>query len=92
MKFKQGAKINRPIIFKVGNNYDKQYIIKCLKYLKTYNVDQERKSTNKVFVTEHLPKELYQQKKRLIPAFKEAQHNNKSTPWTIKNGNMQAKV
>jgi len=48
IKSKQGTKINRPIIFKVGNNYDKQYIMKRLKYLKTYNVDRKRKSMNKV--------------------------------------------
>jgi len=37
-------------------------------------------------VTKHLPKELYQQEKKLITAFKEAQRSNKSTSWTIKNG------
>ena len=57
-----------------------------LKLLKTYNQDREKDSKSQVFVTEHLPKELYQQKKKLLPLYKEARRNKKQSTCLIKNG------
>ena len=81
-----GVKVNRPIIFKLANNNDKVMIMQRLKFLKTYNQDREKDSKSQVFVTEHLPNELYQQKKKLLPLYKEARRNQKQATWMIKNG------
>jgi len=36
-----------------------------------------------VFATEHLPKELQLQKKKLVPLFKAACEENKKTVWKV---------
>ena len=56
-----------------------------LKFLKTYNQGREKDSKSRVFVTEHLPNELYQEKKKLLPLYKEARCNKKLATWMIKN-------
>ena len=61
-------------------------IMRSLKNLKEY--DEERKSTfgsetNCVYVTEHLPRELQQQKKKLLSAYKEAKQNKQRAVWRI---------
>ena len=38
-----------------------------------------------VYVTEHLPKNLQLQKKRLLPAFKQAKSERKRATWQIEN-------
>ena len=54
--------------------------------LEEYN--QERKTfggmTNYVYVTEHQPRELQQQKNKLLSAYKEAKQNKQRTVWRIK--------
>ena len=51
------------------------------KNLEAYNknVCEENPSASYVFVSEHLPKELQMQKKKLLPRFKEAKAQKKST-------------
>ena len=57
------------------------------KNLKAYNknICDENPSASYVFVSEHLPKELQMQKKKLLPGFKEAKAQKKSTQWRIEN-------
>ena len=68
--FKEGQKITRPIILKLANAFDKRFIFKAASKLKNYNMQDSGHSlssnekTNKsVYITEHLPHVLYQQKK-----------------------------
>ena len=83
---KQGKRITRPIIVKLSSYNDKKLIMTSLKNLKQYN--EERKSRiypecNSVYVTEHLPRALIQQKKTLLPAFKNAKKLGKKVSWKI---------
>ena len=52
---------------------------------------QERKTfggvTNYVYVTEHQPRELQQQKNKLLSAYKEAKQNKQRTVWRIEKVN-----
>jgi len=72
--FNDKGRINRPIVFKLAGNNDKQLIMNGLKNLRRFNVIRQDENSNasKVYVTEHLPKILYEQKKRLLPLYKEA--------------------
>ena len=86
--YKDGIKINRPIICKLSNIQDKQSVLRATKHLKVYN---ERRSKNlknapSVYITDHLPKPFYLQKKSLLPLFKEAKNLGKKTNWRIMNG------
>jgi len=60
--FKNNTRVNRPIIFKVASNYDKQMIMNHLKQFIESRL-KENPSSTKIFVTEHLPKAFYQQKR-----------------------------
>ena len=77
--FKQGQKVTRPIILKLANAFDKRLILKTVSKLKKYNIQDSghslssnEKTSKSVYITEHLPHLLYQQKKKLLPLFKEA--------------------
>lgn len=77
---KHGKRIVRPIIAKLTSYSDKNLIMRSLKNLKTYNEERKTElgdSANYVYVTEHLPRELQQQKKQLLPAFKKARAEGK---------------
>ena len=86
--FKNKVKINRPIIFKLAGNNDKQMIMHSLKNLRRYNETrlEENSKAGKVYVTEHLPKPLYLQKKQLLPHYKKARSENKRASWCIQDG------
>ena len=86
--FKNNKRINRPIIFKVANNSDKQMILNSLKNLRGYNEDKksDNSKATKIYVTEHLPKTLYEEKKRLLPQYHKAQSEKKRVDWCIQNG------
>ena len=62
---KNGKKIQRSIIIKLTNLFDKQLIYKSLKNLKLYNNELNLKSRlpGYIYVTDHLPIEMLQQKK-----------------------------
>ena len=75
---KNGKRITRPIIVKLTSYSDKNMIMRSLKSLKEYNEERKRTfggETNYVYVTEHQPRELQQQKKKLLSAHKEAKRN-----------------
>ena len=68
--FKEGQKVTRPIILKLANAFDKRLIFKAASKLKNYNMQDSRhslssneKTSKSVYITEHLPHVLYQQKK-----------------------------
>ena len=58
-----------------------------LKHLKQYNLKNREacSATEYVYATEHLPKELQEQKKRLLPFYKDARNNKKKTVRKIQN-------
>ena len=69
-------KVNRPIIIKFMDVFDKQKFVANLKHHKCYNKNRAR-SSQYVYATEHLPIELQNQKKKLIPLYKEAKKEQK---------------
>ena len=76
---KNGKKIQRPIIIKLTNLFDKQLIYKSLKNLKLYNNELNLKPRlpGYIYVTNHLPIEMLQQKKKLLPLFNKARQKTK---------------
>ena len=62
---REGKKMNRPIIFKVLTTFDKELIHQNIAKLKKFNEDRD----SKVFVTDHLPKVFYNQKKYYYQSF-----------------------
>ena len=95
----QGSNITRPIIVELATAMDKHTIMSNLKNLKAYNskkhvnfdnehfyVDASYRNSS-IFINDHLLKEFYERKKKLMPAFKSAcKHRKKKTRWAIHNG------
>jgi len=88
---KKGVKVVRPVITKLTNAFDKHLIFSSLKHLKTYNENCKfkLKTPNYVFVTEHLPRGLQIQKKRLLPLYNEPKQQGQKTSWKIVSGEYQ---
>ena len=83
---KHGRRITRPIIAKLTSYVDKNLIMKSLKNLKSFNQSRKDEFGDRmsyVYVTEHLPRELQFQKKRLLPAFKKAKSQGKRAVFKI---------
>ena len=78
---KNGKKIQRPIIVKLTNLFDKQLIYKFFKNLKLYNNEMNLKPRfpGYIYVTNHLPIKMLQQKKKLLPLFNKARQEDKRT-------------
>ena len=79
--FKFGKKTTRPIIIVLTDAADKRKIFGNLKNLKSYNESRKALNLNPVFFTEHLPKKFQQERKLLLPKFKEARRMNRKTVW-----------
>ena len=86
--YRDQKKVDRPIIIQLTTSTDKHKIMSSLKHLKSYNSNRKTKSlmARPVYITEHLPKQFLEQKKSLIPCFKEARAQKKKTSWGINNG------
>ena len=83
---KNGVRITRPIIVKLTSYSDKNLIMRSLKILKSYNEERKRKfgsNAKSVYIIEHLPQQLQQQKKKLLHIFKEARDAGKKAFWRI---------
>ena len=76
---KNGKNITRPIISKLTNSFDKHQIFKSLKDLETCNerLNFKPKQPGYAYITEHLPRDLKLQKKRLLTHYQEAKKENK---------------
>ena len=91
---RQEKKVTRPIIIKLSNARDKKTILDSLVKLKKFNENKQHSlqdSTSQsgksmVYVSEHLPKEFYEQKKQLMPRFKQARSNGDKTRWSAIDG------
>ena len=67
---------------------DKNVIFKNAKNLKEYNNQLKEKFSNPtVYITEHLPHKFQQQRKLLLPKFKEAKKKKQKTVWKALDGN-----
>ena len=84
--FKFGRKTTRPIIIKLANAADKRQIFGNLKNLKSYNESRKALNLYCVFVTEHLRKKFLQERKLLLPEFKEARRMTSKTVWRAEKG------
>ena len=82
---KNGKKIQLPIIIKLTNLFGKQLIYKSLKNLKLYNNELNLKPrfSGYIYITDHLPIEMLQQKKKLLSLFNKARQEGKRTSWKI---------
>ena len=65
--------MNRPIIFKLASNYDKQLVMNSLKHLKVYNEARlnDNPDATKIYVSEHLPKPLLSTEKTIATILQE---------------------
>ena len=54
--FKNGKRVNRPIIIKVTNSFDKHFMFSSLKNSKSYNSKRKLHSLQPHCITKHLPK------------------------------------
>ena len=79
-------KLTRPIIIKLINAMDKRRIFTNLHNLKPYNQQRRLSQQSAVYVTEHLPKQFQEERKQLLPRFKEAKRLSKKTFWNAEDG------
>ena len=82
----QGKKVYRPIIVKLDSAMEKRLIFSKLQHLKSYNISRRMIHKPNIFVTDHLPKPFLEQKKLLMPFFKEAKRNKQKTSWRAVDG------
>ena len=76
---KNGKIIHRSIIVKLLTMNDKQQIFQHVKNLKACNAERQLKENESLYIhiNEHLPKKFQEQRKLLLPAYKEAKKNKK---------------
>jgi len=69
--FKDSEKVDRLIIVKLSNAFDKSQVFNQLKNLKEYNATQQRinPQSKRVYITEHLPAIFQQQRKSFSQTF-----------------------
>ena len=84
--YKNGNRVNRPIIFKLTNAADKRRIFNNVKNLKSYNENRKEMSQGTVYITEHLPKLFQEERKLLMPYFKKARSLKQKNNWRAENG------
>ena len=65
---------------------DKRRIFTNLHNLKPYNQQRRLSQQSAVYVTEHLPKQFQEERKQLLPRFKEAKRLSKKTFWKAEDG------
>ena len=75
--FRECAKENRPITVKLTNATDKRLIFRSLKYIRRYNETRQSLNLYSVYISEHLPKQFQDERKTLLPTYKEGKKCNK---------------
>ena len=79
-------RICRPVIIKFTNVADKHTVFLHVKNLKRYNEARCLENLQPQYITEHLPKKFVEERKKIMPAFKEARLQSKTTAWRVENG------
>ena len=80
---KNEKRITRPIVIKLVNIQDKSCIFQSAKHLRNYN-KKLKKEDNKspyIYICDHLLTKFQQQRKNLLPFYKEAKKKNQKTIW-----------
>ena len=67
-----------PIIIRLSNLFDKDLILRSLKNLKPIGSNKQ-----KIFVNQHLPAAMFNQKKKLNDQFRKAKSNKLRPRWFI---------
>ena len=75
--FRGSVKKSRPIIVKLTNVMDKRLIFRSLEYLRRYNETRRSLNLDSVYTSEHLPKQFQDERKTLLPMYKEAKKCDK---------------
>ena len=85
---KFGRRIYWPIIVKLLTIQDKRMIYKSVMNLKAYSdrLKSEQKPQPYVYVSDHLPQSFQNQRKILLPYFREARKHKQKTLWKAENG------
>ena len=79
-------RICRPVIIKFTNAADKHTVFSHAKNLKRYSEARRLENLQPRYITEHLLKKFVEERKKLMPAFKEARLQSKKTAWRVENG------
>ena len=85
---RQGRRFHRQIIVKLLTVSDKQSIFNSVKHLKHYNakLKTEDRSQPYIYVSDHLPAKFQEQRKKLLPAYKNAKRLKHKTVWKAVDG------
>ena len=75
-----------PIIIKLTNASDRRKIYYNVKNLKAFNQERRMNKQSSVSITEHLPKQFQQERKLLLPLFKEAKRRKQKAVRKVENG------
>jgi len=83
-----GKKIHRPIIVKLLTMQDKKLIYNSVKNLKSYNeiLKDEQDSHPYVYINDHLPAKFHEQRKLLLPFYRDAKKLKQKTMWKAVDG------
>ena len=84
--YRNNCKVNRPVIVKLCNSNDKRLFFCKLKNLKQYNESRKTRDLKPHYITDHLPKLFQQERKSLLPYFKQARRMQQKTIWRADNG------
>ena len=84
--YRNNCKVNRPIIVKLCNSNDKHLFFSKLKNFKQYNESRKMRDLKPHYITDHLPKLFQQERKSLLPYFKQARRMQQKTVWRADNG------
>ena len=84
--YRNNCKVNRPIIVKLCNSNDKRLFFSKLKNLKQYNESRKTRDFKRHYIIDHLPKLFQQERKSLLPYFKQARRMQQKTISRAHNG------
>ena len=68
----EGQRISRPVIIELTSAADKRLIFSLAKKLKARNDLMRQENLRPQYITEHLPKKFREERKKLLPVFREA--------------------
>ena len=84
--YKNRQKVDRPVIIQLTSVADKHEIFAHLRNLKSYNAARKVLNSKVQNVTQHLPKLFQEERKQLMPFFKSARLQKKTTQWKAEQG------
>ena len=82
----EGQRISHPVIIKLTSMADKRLIFSLARKLKAHNDLRRQENLRPQCITEHLLKKFQEERKKLLPAFREASVQGHKTLWRAENG------